>query len=82
MPRQQQQSEDAQTLLRALVKLKAAAGRGLKRDSVVAAAALEEAVTEAEKRRSICAGTAQARECLGSRSVVLLYASQRHIIHL
>jgi hypothetical protein len=66
MPRPEQQPEDPQTLLRALVKLKAAARRERERDSVVAAAALEEAVAAAEKRRSFVARTAQARDCIGA----------------
>jgi hypothetical protein len=64
MPRQQQGSEVLRTLLRALVKLKAAARRGRERDSIAASAALEDAVAAAEKRRSI-SRTAQARECSG-----------------
>jgi hypothetical protein len=59
MSRQQQQPEDVKTLIRALVKLKAAARRERDRDSVAAAAVLEEAVAAAEKR-------SQAREsCVG-----------------
>jgi hypothetical protein len=63
-PLQQQQSEDVETLLQALVKLRAAALRARERDSLAAAAALEDAVAAAEKRRPI-ARTAQARECFG-----------------
>jgi hypothetical protein len=49
MSRQNQQSEDVKTLLRALVNLKAAALRQRERDSVAAAAALEDAVAAAER---------------------------------
>jgi hypothetical protein len=59
MPRQQQGSEEVKTLLRGLVKLRAAARRERERDSIAAAAALEDAVAAAEKRRSI-SWTAQA----------------------
>jgi hypothetical protein len=62
MPKREQ---DVQTLLRALVNLKAAASSESEKDSVLAAAALEEVVAAAEKRRSICARTAQAREWVG-----------------
>jgi hypothetical protein len=58
----QQGSEDLKTLLRAVVKLKAAARRERKRDSLAAAAALEDAVAAAEKRRSLTQAQ-QAREC-------------------
>jgi hypothetical protein len=64
MSRQNQQSEDVKTLLRALVNLKAAALRQRERDSVAAAAALEGAVAAAEKSRSITQA-AQARESVG-----------------
>jgi hypothetical protein len=63
MLRQQQQSEEVKTLLRALVKLKATARRERARDSLTAAGALEDAVAAAEKRRSI-ARTAQAIDCV------------------
>jgi hypothetical protein len=63
VPRQQQ-SEDVKALLRALLKLKAAARRERERDSLAAAAALEDAVAAIEKRRSI-PRAAQATERVG-----------------
>jgi hypothetical protein len=71
MPRQEQETEDLKALLRALVKLKAAARRGRERDSRAAAAALEDAVAAAERRRSIARNT-QARECGGCKQLGLL----------
>jgi hypothetical protein len=71
MPRQEQEAEDLKALLRALVKLKAAARRGRERDSRAAAAALEDAMAAAEKRRSIARNT-QARECGGCKQLGLL----------
>jgi hypothetical protein len=72
MLRQQQQGpEDLRALLRALVKLKAAARRERERDSVAAAAALENAVAAAERRRSI-AVVAQARELVGLQTASLI----------
>jgi hypothetical protein len=72
MLRQQQQGpEDLKALLRALVKLKAAARRERERDSVAAAAVLENAVAAAEKGRSISV-TAQARECVGLQTAGLI----------
>jgi hypothetical protein len=64
-PRQKQQLlQGMETLvLSALVELKSAALKERERDSVAAAAILEDAVAAAEKSRSI-KGTSQARECL------------------
>jgi hypothetical protein len=53
MAKKQQQSEDSQTLLRALLNLKVAARRQRERESVNAAEQLETAVAAAEYRRSI-----------------------------
>jgi hypothetical protein len=78
MTPRQQGSEDVRTLIRALVKLKGAARRERERDSLAAAAALEDAVAAAEKGRSI-ARAAQARECFGSNTARLnIQSSIKH----
>jgi hypothetical protein len=69
MPRQQK-PEEVKTLLRALVKLKVAAYKERERDSLAAAAALEDAVAAAEKRRSISV-TAQASGFVSLQAAML-----------
>jgi hypothetical protein len=60
--RQQQRSEDHQTLLRALLNLKLAARRQRERDSVSAAEQLEHAVAAAEYR-DLFHGSAHHHRC-------------------